>query len=161
MSLQALYQRLKELDRDQFEKLCFHLLKAKYPLAKVRHVEGKAGDEGIDSYAGRFGGKLVIWQCKSFANGGQSGNKKIVVMRRGCNNRLRNAVYHWSRVATMCDERNRSYYGQLRARGHSHGRALRTLADRWLTALVAMLRTHETFDAAKWNACVITPQATL
>ena len=30
-----------------------------------------------------------------------SGNKKIVVMRRGCNNRLRNAVYHWSRVATM------------------------------------------------------------
>ena len=41
----------------------------------------------------------------------QSGNKKIVVMRRGCNNRLRNAVYHWSRVATMCDERSRSYYG--------------------------------------------------
>lgn len=69
MSLQALYQRLKELDRDQFEKLCFHLLKAKYPLANVRHVEGKAGDEGIDSYAGRFDGKLVIWQCKSFANG--------------------------------------------------------------------------------------------
>jgi len=91
----------------------------------------------------------------------QSGNKKIVVMRRGCNNRLRNAVYHWSRVATMCDERSRSYYGQLRARGHSHGRALRTLADRWLTALVAMLRTHETFDSARWNACVITPQATL
>ena len=48
-----------------------------------------------------------------------------------------------------------------RVRGHSHGRALRTLADRWLTALVAMLRTHETFDAARWNACVITPQATL
>jgi hypothetical protein len=60
MSSQALYQRLKELDRDQFEKLCFHLLKAKYPLANVRHVEGKAGDEGIDSYAGRFDGKLVI-----------------------------------------------------------------------------------------------------
>jgi transposase len=91
----------------------------------------------------------------------QSGNKKIVVMRRGCNNRLRNAVYHWSRVATMCDDRSRSYYRQLRARGHSHGRALRTLADRWLTALVAMLRTHETFDSARWNACVITPQATL
>ena len=91
----------------------------------------------------------------------QSGNKKIVVMRRGCNNRLRNAVYHWSRVATICDERSRSYYEQLRARGHSHGRALRTLADRWLVALVAMLRTHETFDAARWNACVIRPQATL
>jgi transposase len=90
----------------------------------------------------------------------QSGNKKIVVMRRGCNNRLRIAVYHWSRVATMCDERSRSYYVKLRARGHSHGRALRTLADRWLTVLVAMLKTHERFDSARWNACVVTPQAT-
>ena len=63
----------------------------------------------------------------------QSGNKRIVVMRRGCNNRLRNAVYHWSRVATTCDERSRTHYAKLRAQGHSHGRALRTLADRWLT----------------------------
>lgn len=83
----------------------------------------------------------------------QSGNKKTVVMRRACNKRLRNAVYHWSRVATMCDERSRNHYARLRARGHSHGRALRTLADRWLSALVAMLTTHERFDPAKWNAC--------
>jgi transposase len=87
----------------------------------------------------------------------QSGNKKIVVMRRGCNNRLRNAVYHWSRVATMCDERSRAHYAKLRAQGHSHGRALRTLADRWLTVLVAMLTTQERFDSARWNACVIAP----
>jgi transposase len=91
----------------------------------------------------------------------QSGNKRIVVMRRGCNNRLRNAFYHWSRVATMCDERSRTHYAKLRAQGHSHGRALRTLADRWLTVLVAMLTTHERFDSARWNACVVTPKATL
>jgi transposase len=89
----------------------------------------------------------------------QSGNKKTVVMRRGCNNRLRNAVYHWARVATMSDERSRNYYAKLRARGHSHGRALRTLADRWLSALVAMLKTHERFDPAKWNSCLVNPQA--
>jgi transposase len=89
----------------------------------------------------------------------QSGNKKTVVMRRGCNNRLRNAVYHWSRVATMSDERSRNYYVKLRARGHSHGRALRALADRWLKALVAMLKTHECFDPAKWNSCLTCPQA--
>lgn len=88
----------------------------------------------------------------------QSGNKKTVVMRRGCNNRLRNAVYHWSRVATMSDERRRNYYAKLRARGHSHGRALRALADRWLNALVAMLKTHERFDPARWNSCLISPQ---
>src|SRR5262249_19335830 len=28
----------------------------------------------------------------------QSGKRKMVVMRRGCNSRLRNALYHWSRV---------------------------------------------------------------
>jgi transposase len=88
----------------------------------------------------------------------QSGNKKTVVMRRGCNNRLRNAVYHWSRVATISDERSRNHYAKLRARGHSHGRALRTLADRWLKALVAMLTAHERFDPAKWNVCAVTPQ---
>jgi transposase len=88
----------------------------------------------------------------------QSGNKRIVVMRRSCNNRLRNAVYHWSRVAVMCDERSRNHYAKLRAQGHSHGRALRTLADRWLSALVAMLKTHECFDSARWNCCVGTPQ---
>jgi transposase len=88
----------------------------------------------------------------------QSGNKRTVMMRRGCNNRLRNAVYHWSRVAMTCDERSRNHYVKLRARGHSHGRALRTLADRWLSALVAMLAAHECFDSARWNACVLTPQ---
>jgi hypothetical protein len=86
---------------------------------------------------------------------------ELVVMRRGCNNRLRNAVYHWSRVATMSDDRSRAHYAKLRAQGHSHGRALRTLADRWLTVLVAMLTTQERFDSARWNACVIAPQATL
>jgi transposase len=91
----------------------------------------------------------------------QSGNKRTVMMRRGCNNRLRNAVYHWSRVATMCDERSRIHYAKLRAQGHSHGRALRTLADRWLTVLVAMLKTRERFDSLRWNACVVTPQAAL
>jgi transposase len=35
----------------------------------------------------------------------QSGNKKTVMMRRGSNNRLRNAVYHRCRVATISDER--------------------------------------------------------
>ncbi len=89
----------------------------------------------------------------------QSGNKKTVVMRRGCNNRLRNAIYHWARVATMSDERSQSYYAKLRARGHSHGRALRTLADRWLSALMAMLKTHERFDPAKWNSGPVNSQA--
>jgi transposase len=85
----------------------------------------------------------------------QSGNKKLVVMRRGCNYRLRNALYHWSRVATMCDERSRAYYVKLRGKGQSHGTALRTIADRWLSVLMAMLKAHELFSLQRWNSCVV------
>lgn len=85
----------------------------------------------------------------------QSGNKKLVVMRRGCNHRLRNALYHWSRVSTMCDERSRTYYTKLRGKGQSHGTALRVIADRGLTTLMAMLRTPTLFDAQRWNRCVV------
>jgi transposase len=70
----------------------------------------------------------------------QSGKKTVIIMRRGCNERLRRALYHWSRVSIIWDSRSRSHYAQLRARGHSHGRALRRIADRWLNVLVAMLR---------------------
>jgi transposase len=85
----------------------------------------------------------------------QSGNKKIVIMRRGCNNRLRNALYHWSRVATVCDERSRSHYVNLRKRGQSHGTALRAIADRWLNVLMAMLRAQERFNPLRWNQSIV------
>lgn len=67
--MRELYQRLKELDRDRFEQLCFHLLRAKYPHAGIRRVDGKAGDEGMDSFAGRLDGAPTVWQVKSFPNG--------------------------------------------------------------------------------------------
>ena len=85
----------------------------------------------------------------------QSGNKKLVVMRRGCNHRLRNALYHRSPVSTMCDERSRTYDTKLRGKGQSHGTALRVIADRWLATLMAMLRTRTLFDAQRWNRCVV------
>jgi transposase len=68
-------------------------------------------------------------------------------MRHACNGRLRDAFYHWARVSTLCDPASKSYYASLRARGHTHGRALRSVADRWLRILVAMLRTGTRFTA--------------
>ena len=76
----------------------------------------------------------------------QSGKRKVVVMRRGCNLRLRNALYHWSRVSTQNDPRSKEHYAALRAKGHSHGRALRGVADRLLAVLVAMLRNGTLYD---------------
>jgi hypothetical protein len=52
--------------------------------------------------------------------------------------RLREAVYHWARVATQHDEKSRVL--ALRARGKTHGRALRTIGDRPLALACAMLR---------------------
>jgi hypothetical protein len=78
----------------------------------------------------------------------QSGKRKTVVMRQSCNPRLRDALYHWARVHMQHDARGKKHYTELRAKGHSHGRALRGLADRLLAVLVAMLRTRTLYDPA-------------
>ncbi len=70
----------------------------------------------------------------------QSGKSKRVVMRRACNRRLRNAMYHWAGVSAMYDPHSKVRYAALRARGHGHARALRSLADRLLAQLMAMLK---------------------
>src|SRR5208282_3361270 len=62
-----------------------------------------------------------------------------------CHLRLRTAVYHWARVAIQHDARSRARYAELRKRGHSHGRALRSVADRLLAVACAMLKTQSTF----------------
>jgi transposase len=76
----------------------------------------------------------------------QSGKKKVVTMRYGCNQRLRNALYHWSRKSILWDPKSKKTYAELRARGKSHGSALRSMADRWLKVLVSMLRHNTTYD---------------
>src|SRR4029077_14687285 len=67
----------------------------------------------------------------------------------GCNLRLRNAIYDWSRVSMQRDSRSREHYHRLRSKGHTHGRALRGLADRLLALLCAMLRSRTTYDPAR------------
>lgn len=79
----------------------------------------------------------------------QSGKKKVVIMRQGCNERLRNALYHWARVSVVCDPRSKKVYASMRARGHSHGRALRGMADRWLQVLISMLRNRTLYDVQR------------
>jgi transposase len=76
----------------------------------------------------------------------QSGKKKIILRRQACNGRLRFALYHWARVSAMCDPRSHAHYQRLRKAGHSHGRALRGLADRLLAMLVAILNTGLPYD---------------
>jgi len=76
----------------------------------------------------------------------RSGKMRIVIRRLACHPRLANAVYHWARVAVQHDSISRAKYTALRARGHSHGRALRSVADRLLAVACAMLKTRTTFN---------------
>lgn len=77
-----------------------------------------------------------------------SGKSRIVLMRQAVHVRLRNSVYHWARVAVQHDPRSRAKYTALRARGHGHGRALRSVADRLIAVACTMLRNQKTFDPA-------------
>lgn len=76
----------------------------------------------------------------------RSGKSKRVLMRNACHDRLRNALYHWARVASQRDPVTRAQYQALRARGHTHARACRTVGDRLLNVACAMLRDRTLHD---------------
>lgn len=82
----------------------------------------------------------------------RSGKKHTVIRRTACHPRLRNAVYHWARVAVMKDPIAKRRYAALRARGKPHGQALRSVADRLLAVLCAMLRTQTPYRAVELSA---------
>ena len=79
----------------------------------------------------------------------QSGKRRQVVMRRGCNPRLRHALDHMARVAMQRDAHFSHVYTALRAKGQRHGQALRNIGDRLLRILMAMLRNRTCYDASR------------
>jgi len=76
----------------------------------------------------------------------RSGKSHIVVMRYAAHVRLRNTIYHWARVASQRDPKCRARYVAFRQRGHSHGRALRGVADRLLALTCVLLQRQTLFD---------------
>jgi hypothetical protein len=79
-------------------------------------------------------------------NGGISFGSVIVVRRLSCNRRLRDAAYYWAHNAIRHDATSQAKYNALRARGHGHARALRSVADRLLYVACAMLKKGTLFD---------------
>ena len=76
----------------------------------------------------------------------RSGKSLIVTRRLATHERLRDAAYHWARVAAQRDPVSHAKYQALRTRGHGHARALRSVADRLLNVACAMLRDGVCFD---------------
>ena len=86
----------------------------------------------------------------------QSGKSRQVLMRYRCNQRLRNAFYHWARTSIQHDPRSKHHYARLRQVGHNHGRALRGVADRLLAMLIAMLKSGQTYDPNRRSTANLT-----
>jgi transposase len=76
----------------------------------------------------------------------RSGMSHTVIMHYAAHVRLRNTVYHWAGVATQHDPKCRARYTALRKRDHSHGRALRGVADRLLGLACVHLQRQTLFD---------------
>ena len=89
----------------------------------------------------------------------QSGRSRSVSMRYACSRRLREAAYHWARVGVQKDPASRAYYSRLRERGHTHGRSLRSVADRLLRILMKLLERGLLYDPAYGQSEPITAGA--
>jgi transposase len=82
-------------------------------------------------------------------SGKRSGAQSNVGMRRACNARLREAVFHWARSASQNEPKSQLAYQALRRRGKSYGAALRSVGDRLLRMACAMLRERTAYDPAR------------
>ena len=88
----------------------------------------------------------------------RSGKSIRVERRQACSHRLREALYHWARVATQHDPVSKARYAALRARGHSHGRAIRGVGDRLLAVACAMLNSQTIFEPKEPKVAGTQPQ---
>jgi transposase len=76
----------------------------------------------------------------------RSGKTCVELRRYACNDRLRNATYHWAQNAIQHDPISRGKYDALSAKGHGHARALRSVIDRLLKVACARLNSGTLFD---------------
>lgn len=76
----------------------------------------------------------------------QSGKTKLVSFRRACHPRLRTALHHAVAAHIQHDQRAGRHYALLRQRGHTYGRAIRGVADRFLALMISMLRQQTLYD---------------
>ena len=75
----------------------------------------------------------------------------VTTMRYACHPKLRAALHYWAGASLRLDRAAHAYYKALRQRGCTHGRALRSVGDRWLRILMAMLRTQQTYDPSRFD----------
>jgi transposase len=82
-----------------------------------------------------------------------SGRSKVALARFARNRRLADALEMWAFCSITCSPGARRYYDTHRAKGHSHRRALRSLANRWVGILHGCLQHRERYSEERaWPA---------
>ena len=79
----------------------------------------------------------------------RSGKTNLISMRRACNDRLRQVLHCVVTVHIQKDPRARAIYARLRAKGNTHARACRGVADRLLGLICALLRADALYNPAR------------
>jgi len=81
-----------------------------------------------------------------------SGRSRVALARFARNRRLADAIEMWAFCSISCSSGARRYYDAHRARGHTHRRALRSLANRWVGILHGCLRHRAPYsEAVAWS----------
>jgi transposase len=86
--------------------------------------------------------------CGSSPVTARSGKYQSVHFRRACNAHLRRALHLASAGAIITCAWARELYDRLKAKGKSHGRALRAVGDQLIEILYAVLRRRQPYDEA-------------
>ena len=82
-----------------------------------------------------------------------SGRSKIALARFARNRRLADALQMWAFCSLNCSAGARRYYDAHRAKGQTHQRALRSLANRWVGILHGCLRHRQRYaERLAWPA---------
>lgn len=72
--------------------------------------------------------------------------RKVVLMRRACDADLQADLNQWAGQSVRHSRWAAACYTDLRRRGMSHNAALRTLANKWVKILAAVIRTSTPYD---------------
>jgi hypothetical protein len=84
----------------------------------------------------------------------RSGKLRVVRFRFGCSTQLRYAVHRFAFLSLRHSEWAYAYYQHQRARGHTHHRAVRALAAKWLKIIFALWMHHAAYDEAHHLATI-------
>ena len=76
----------------------------------------------------------------------QSGKRKIIKFRRGCDREFRHIVQQWSRHSLTRSVWANAYWQQTRPQCDSDNHAYRCLGNRWLAIAWKLWQTHQTYD---------------